>query len=73
MARDKKIGLRLNYTRSYGNYKLQTLGRRYLKCFCEKELLRYCPALCKGLRKGQSRKLVLTQTARGIKLERAEK
>ena len=27
------------------------------------------PALCKGLRHGQSRKLILTQIKRGIKLE----
>mgnify|MGYP001573016056 CR=1 FL=1 len=31
------------------------------------------PSLFKGLRSGQSRKLVLTQTVRGIKLERAKK
>ena len=28
------------------------------------------PALCKGLRKGATRKCVITQTAKGIKIER---
>jgi len=32
-------------------------------------LRKVAPVLCKGLRPGQSRKLVLTQTKRGIKLE----
>lgn len=31
-----------------------------------------CPALVKGLRKGRSRKCILTQTSKGIKLERAD-
>lgn len=33
------------------------------------EFRKACPALCKGLRPGKSRLLILTQTKRGIKLE----
>lgn len=37
-------------------------------------VLRYvAPALTKGLRPGHARKLILTQTATGFKLERAKK
>ena len=41
----------------------------FYKSFCYEEFRLAAPALCKGLRPGQSRKLVLTQTKRGIKLE----
>ena len=38
--------------------------------FCWVDFRPYCPELCRGLRPGGVRELVLTQTKRGIKLER---
>lgn len=38
--------------------------------FCWKDLRKVAPALCKGLRKGKSRDCIITQTAKGIKIER---
>jgi len=34
-----------------------------------KTLKKVAPTLCKGLRPGQSREIILTQTKRGIRLE----
>ena len=36
---------------------------------CWDDFKKICPALAKGLRKGQSRPLILTQIKNGIKLE----
>lgn len=38
--------------------------------FCWEKFRVFGPVLCRGLRKGQKRKLKLTQTKKGIKLER---
>lgn len=69
MAKAKTIKLRLKYQKDSTLCELQTASGQYLKLFCARELERYCPALVKDLEPGQSRKLVLTQTARGINLE----
>ena len=41
--------------------------------FCGTYFRRACPVLAKGLRIGQTRELILTQTKYGIKLELAKK
>lgn len=43
------------------------------RCLSLSDIKSICPVLCKGLRKGQTRELILTQTKYGIKLELAKK
>lgn len=77
MAKDKIIDCeikRLDFSPRFVRLAVK-LGdsQEVTKNFCLFTLRKIAPALCKGLRPGQSRKLVLTQTARGIRLERIEK
>ena len=46
-----------------------TVGRTMAKEFCWHGFKRLNPAICKGLRKGQSRMLKRTQLNNGFKLE----
>lgn len=40
-----------------------------IRGFCWNTFKKVAPALCKGLRKGQTRKLIRTQLKKGFKLE----
>ena len=72
MAEKKKIECAIyRFAGQPAYYRLQ-LGNLDITTY-DTKLVNICPTLIEGLRRGQSRKLVLTQTARGIKLERAEK
>ena len=46
-----------------------TVGRTMAQDFCWDGFKRLNPAICKGLRKGQSRMLKRTQLKKGFKLE----
>lgn len=55
----------------FGDYYLEGDGWE-TNNFCERDFRKMCPALAKGLRKGKSRKCILTQTNKGIKIERSD-
>lgn len=74
MAKRVKVTLERYHRADWGDMTIRLAdGKPRTVTFCWDHFKEACPALCKGLRAGASRELVLTQTGRGIKLERVPK
>lgn len=71
MAKPKKIECFIIRWMATPEYYSVHLGDLEIASY-DKKFRKICPVLIKGLRPGESRELILTQTKNGIKLERAK-